>query len=383
MSHIIVEALNSYVSQKGKSISQVAYHLDISKSHLSEIKNEKKMASLDLGLRILNFTKASDEKKRDWIETSRSKISKNYEHLIQTETADRKKVHLKESLSQLMAENLDLLLIFMDILNNGVAGVSRIRIAEEYGQRNLIEVLRLVEMNYLTMNDDKLTLGPDVRVVLDKQSSHSLMKTVFEELKKQDQLQNNQSQFQFEIDDISDEGAEELKRIHKEAMEKAAQVFKQHSLKRSQGGKRFIFQVLSARLQNSLKTIAVILFCMSLFSGQQLWAGGIEGGGSTGRLMISDGIEGGASSLVIPNFLSREDAHEFGLIFSEKIKKGQSDLDFQEKADSNCRVPGWENQRAEITPLKLRVLPKFELNGNIQKYETRIEYEVRCRAKHK
>lgn len=249
MSNVVTLALNNYVAQKGKSLSQVAYYLEISKGHLSEVKNEKKIPSLDLGLRILNFTKASDEQKKEWIETSTRLISKNYEKLTQTESEKRKKVFIKEQLGVLLSENIKLLQIFLDIVNTGKLGISKARILAEYGVDGLRDIMCLGKLDYVIFENDMFTLAEDVRLVFDRQSSYRLMKSVFSHLKKQDLLQEKKGLFQFEMDDISKEGIQELEKIHKESMAKAAEVYKRHNLKRSEGGERYIFQVLTAGIQ--------------------------------------------------------------------------------------------------------------------------------------
>lgn len=249
MSNMVTLALNNYVAQKGKSLSQVAYYLDISKGHLSEVRNEKKIPSLDLGLRILNFTKASEEQKKEWVETSTRLISKNYEKLTQTESENRKKIFIKDHLGMLLSENIKLLQIFLDIVNTDKAGLTKTLILAEYGDDGLRDVMSFVRLNYIIFKNDIFTLDEDVRLVFDRQSSYRLMKSVFSHLKKQDLLQEKKGLFQFEMDDISKEGVKELEKIHKESMAKAAEVYKKHNLKRTEGGERYIFQLLTAGIQ--------------------------------------------------------------------------------------------------------------------------------------
>lgn len=367
MNNVVTQALNTYVSHKGKSLSQMAYHLNISKSHLSEIKNEKKVPSLDLGLRILNFTKSTEDQKREWIETSTKLISKNYEHLSQTQADDRKKVYLKESLGNILADNLDLLQIFLDVVNTDKVGLNRSIVLSEYGESAVHDLMNLVKLNYLTVDNDKFTLGEDVRIVFDKKSSYDLVKTVLSQLKKKDVLQDHKGLFQFEIDDISADGVKELEQIHKEAMAKAAEVYKKHGKKRSLGGERYIFQMLTARIQNTMKFIILLLFSFLIFKPYHSWAGGAEGGSSN-------------SSMVIPNLSSQEEAQSQGLLISEKMKKGNIS-ELEKRSQEICSDPRLGLREGRIVPLKLRVIPQFDLQTGRDNFEAHIEYQIQCRAK--
>jgi len=366
MSNVVTLALNNYVAQKGKSLSQVAYYLEVSKGHLSEIKNEKKVPSLDLGLRILNFTKASEEQKKEWIETSTKLISKNYEQLSQTESEKRKKIYIKENLGTILSENIELLQVFLDIINTDKQGLHQETLVAEYGTDVLNDVMSLVKLNYLIVENEYFTLDEDVRMVFDRQSSYRLMKSIFSKLKKQDLLQEKKGLFQFEMDDVSSEGIRELEKIHKEAMVKSAEVFKKHNLKRSQGGERYIFQVLTAGIQNTMKVLSLIILGLFIIQSDNSWAKG--------------GVEGGGSDYVIQNFNTHEEAHERGLSISEKIKKG-NETNLNRKLRNQCSDPRNSNSQLKITPLKLRVFPQYDLKTGTDKFEARIEYQTQCVSK--
>jgi transcriptional regulator with XRE-family HTH domain len=381
MSNIVTLALHNYVSQKGKSLSQVAYYLEVSKGHLSEIKNEKKVPSLDLGLRILNFTKATEEQKKEWIETSTRLISKNYEELTQTESLKRKKIYIKENLGTILSENLELLQVFLDIVNTEQQGLTQNTIVAEYGENVLQDVNSLVKLNYIKVDNGCFTLDEDVRLVLDRQSSYLLMKSVFEKLKKQDLLQEKKGLFQFEMDDISKAGIMELEKIHKEAMAKAAEVYKKHNLKRSQGGERYIFQMLTAGIQNSMKVLILVIFSMLLLKSGNTWAGGVEGGSSDSSTIFSSEIETNISNFVLQNFNSKEEAYQKAMLMSDKIKQG-IETDLSKKLKDQCNDPR-NNTKAKlkITPLKLRVFPQYDLKSGTEKFEARIEYQTQCAGK--
>jgi transcriptional regulator with XRE-family HTH domain len=380
MSNVVTMALNNYVSQKGKSLSQVAYYLEVSKGHLSEIKNEKKTPSLDLGLRILNFTKATEEEKKEWIETSTRLISKNYEQLTQTESINRKKIYIKENLGAILSENIELLQIFLDIINTDNNGLKKDIILSEYGETGLSDLNSLVKLNYVKNENELFTLDEDVRMVFDRQSSYRLMKSIFQKLKKQDLLQEKKGLFQFEMDDISREGITELEKIHKEAMKKASDVYKKHNLKRSQGGERYIFQVLTAGIQNSMKVLVLIIFCTMFIKSDNTWAGGVEGGGSDYSAIYNNDIDTGTTDFVLQDFNTKEEAYQKAMMMSDKIKAGK-ETDLSKRLQDLCKDPRSFNSKLKITPLKLRVFPQYDIKSGTEKFEARIEYQTQCASR--
>lgn len=108
--------LNRYLSSTDLSLSQVARNLEVSKGHLSEIKNGKTDPALNTGLKILKMCGLTLEQRRTWAHFYNSTLSPEYNEVYND--LDRKNLQqINEKLSFQLANNLELLNAYLDIVN--------------------------------------------------------------------------------------------------------------------------------------------------------------------------------------------------------------------------------------------------------------------------
>ena len=96
-------------------MDQVAKKWEISTAMLSQIKNGKKRAGIDLGLKILRESGANVEKRKSWLENRYTQESKEY--ILVQEEFKRKKVEqsLQSEFCEMLESEPVLLDIFLDM----------------------------------------------------------------------------------------------------------------------------------------------------------------------------------------------------------------------------------------------------------------------------
>lgn len=126
-----------------------------------------------------------------------------------------------------------------------------------------------------------------------------------------------------------------------------------------------------------MKLMILIIFVTLLSKANYIWAGGLEGGSSDDSVIFSSDLETGTSNFIIQNFPSKEEAYKSGLLMGEKMKKGQA-LELEKQLKYKCADPRSNASKLKIIPLKMRILPQYNLQSASDKFETRIEYESLC-----
>jgi transcriptional regulator with XRE-family HTH domain len=268
--------LNSYLSHSRLSLSQVAQKLEISKGQLSELKNKKKRPTLDKGIRILKFCGADIEQIRTWIDEYHIEECSEYAELISYNEEKVEKHKLKTKLARRMATNLELLHLYIDVLNESDKGISREYILRNYGEAGSIDIQYLISGEIVAIKEERFFPAENQNYsFIDVENSYDLMKSVFD-AQKDDYLSNEEKQrcFQFTIEDVSEKGKEELKMAFEQYMKEVHKITKEHALPITQGGSRYIIQAMSSLM----KTALILMISLMSFTSFKAHAGGVGGG---------------------------------------------------------------------------------------------------------
>lgn len=276
--------LNRFLNGSKLSLSQVAQRLAVSKGHLSEIKNGKATPALNTGLRILKICGLSLEERRAWAHFYNKTISDEYLEVFQ-EVERKNSQKLNEKVSFLLARDLNLMNAYIDIVNEE-ADLPLVNLRVEYGKSIENKLDKLVAEDILekkTTELGKVYCTGKVDPVITKNSSYDLLREVVDDQQLKFQAGDLDGSFKFHINDISEEGREELINLLSDTMKKAEKIMEDHKSKKDNGGKRVIFEVLTG----SLKTLVFIFFfgLMALSSNIQAQpTGGLTGGSD--RILI-------------------------------------------------------------------------------------------------
>jgi hypothetical protein len=179
------------------------------------------------------------------------------------------------------------------------------------------------------------------------------MKNVFDNQKDKYYSNSLDGIFQFEIDDISEEGYQELRKIFDRAMSDASQVYKKHKTLRSNNGKRIVFQCLTGKLMNVLMAI----LCSFMFL-------------TYSPSILAFGIEGGSSTITVSSILTKERAIDIGNEIELDLKKNRYSKHLKGVSIECMGYP------RKVEPLRFTIENYWK---DQQKYfETKVKFKYKC-----
>ncbi|MDC1173909.1 hypothetical protein OAT67_00825 [Bacteriovoracaceae bacterium] len=272
----ISNSLEEYLNGTRLSMNQVATRWGVSTPLLSQIKNGKKKASLELGLKILRESGASINERKRWIESQGSKCSE-LGKVYKDEQKERVELKLKSNVSELLESHPIMIDIFLDISLMGTTGLSWNSILKNYGEYGFQYINQLIASGIVSKKNDRyFIVHENLPHALNLENSLGMMKSVFDRLKTSAQKEEFKGEFHFDLTDVSKEGYEKLKELNKEYSKKMIKIVKENEMPRIEGGVRIISQNITSILQ---------CFCLIfLFIGSPTLTfaqgGGLTGGGS-------------------------------------------------------------------------------------------------------
>lgn len=365
--NLVAVELEKFLQTSRLSMTGLAKKLQISKAQLSLIKNNKKTPSLDLGLKILKYTGTNSELRKEWALDHLSKHSDEYEELENSVKEELKKIKLAQSICDRFENNLTLMNLYLDIVNadNGITVYS---IERNYGKESLHLVDALISAGLISKTNEILKAA-NTRTVLTKRSSYNFMKTIFDDQRDKFDAGTKEGKFQFIMDDVDAEGQKKLEELLMKTMKEAGEILKSHECPRSKGGKRVIFQVLSAMVKGPMLVLVLIL------TSTGGWAGGVEGGSAP-----VGGVEGGSSAVVrmrTVSDLGKYKVDEKIIEWKEQIQD-QNWNDLKEKAYEACNEKYRMTSRSHIN-LNLNKLyfDRYWIE-RVEHNEANAEISVQC-----
>lgn len=277
---LLRHAVESYLHQSHLSLSALAGKLDISKSHLSDIKNGKAKAGLDLGLKILKRCGADLNMRREWLDEYMKEEVPEYSDLQQTAVADSSSSKLSQEFCQRLETNSTLMHIILDVMEQGELGLARSDILTRYGQAGIEFAESLVEAGLVVSRLERY-YASDQRLQLSRKSSYSFVENTLREQREKYLAGQYEGRFEFQVDDVTEVAMEELFQLHQDYMKRAAEIVKKV---RHQDGakkcKRVMVQAMTSVLRNNL-VVMVMGALLTFFSLSDAIAdGGGLGGGS-------------------------------------------------------------------------------------------------------
>lgn len=285
------QVLEGYLSQNDLSLSSLANQLEVSKSHLSDIKNGKAKAGIDLGLKILKTCGADVAMRRDWLDIYMRNEIPEYQELQQSIVNQWTENKLSKEVGEQFENNLDLMHIALDIIETREIGLAQTDLASRYGEkgRNLADSLVTAG---IAKSINSRYYADDKRLILSKKSSYSFVESILRDQRERHLTGSYEGRFEFQVDDVSEGTLQELFTLHQEYMKRLAEVIKKarHSEK-PQKGKRVLIQALTCVLRNNLLIFVGVLlsgFAVGLLNGKTAIAadGGLGGGSNASRIQI-------------------------------------------------------------------------------------------------
>lgn len=312
----VTEALNTYLSGTRLSMDQVAKKWNISTAMLSQVKNGKKRAGVDLGLKILRESGTDIESRRNWLE--HRYLSESEEYSLVHNEIKRKKVekNLQSEFCELLENEPALLDIFLDIALAEEAGVSWNAIFKHYGEYGTELATSLVESGTVSLVENRYKINQENSTFIsDELTSFGIVKAIIEAQRTRKKREQFRGELQYDVTDVSPEAYEELINLNKEYVKQVRSILEDHEKHRLTGGVRVVCQSLVALAKGSL--CLLLLLTLGSFSIDDSYAGGLRGGSSDKTL---GGISGGSSDLKA-RLRKPRDIHHRGEVFKFKESK--------------------------------------------------------------
>ncbi len=290
--NVISDALNSYLSNTRLSMEQIAHKWNISSAMLSQIKNGKKRAGIDLGLKILREAGTNIESRKMWLDDRYMQESQEYGLIKEEFTRMKAEKSLQNDFCELLESHPVLLDIFLDIALAEKTGITWNSIYKNYGEHGADLALTLVESKLVVRDEEKFFINEqNSTFISDDVTSFGIVKAIIELQKTRKKRNIFKGELQYDITDVSKEAYAELIELNKEYVKKVRSILQENEMHRLAGGVRIVCQSLVSLAKGSL---CLALF-LCVFSQSPAHAGGISGG-SSDRLL--GGIGGGASDLI-------------------------------------------------------------------------------------
>ena len=272
---IIVEKLTGFLEGTRLSMHQVAERWNVSSPMLSQIKNGKKKAGIDLGLKILRESGANVEERKAWLESRYFEESKEASLIKDSLQKTKVEKSLKESFCRSLESNPVLMNIFLDISIAEESGISWNSIFKSYGDYGVELATGLIEVGLVKYESGKYVISESgVTHIMDTSTSYGMLKGIIERFRnKSDSKKAFGRKLSWEINDLSRQGVDQLLEAHQRFEKECAEIIESNELHSNNGGIR----VISQSLLGALKALLIVGF-LTVFPGMDSWAGGLKGG---------------------------------------------------------------------------------------------------------
>jgi hypothetical protein len=408
MNNLISNSLNTYLGGTRLSMDQVAKKWSISTAMLSQIKNGKKRAGIDLGLKILRENGTDVEIRKKWLDSRKGEESNEY--LIVKEELQKNKIkkNLQEEFSKLLENEPALLDIFLDIAIAEDKGISWNSIYKNYGEYGTGLVESLEETGLVRLEDNRFFIDVEnAKFITNELTSFGIVKAVIEMQKTRKKRGQFEGELRYNISDISKEAFSELIELNLSYVEKTREIIDNNEVHRLKGGVRVVCQSLVSIAKGSL----CLLLVLNLMGRAE--ASGIEGGSSNQAL---GGIEGGSSrifksirkprdffgrhggkfqyektALLVPHaFDEKQGAIDAIVDLNKEMENGKYNskllrririTNHEEcKGTSLDQIMKKEFKKASIKPIGFKITESFNGKGE-PRYSVKADYYVPCEKK--
>lgn len=371
VTNVVSDALNTYLSNTRLSMEQVAGKWNISSAMLSQIKNGKKRAGIDLGLKILRESGSDLDKRKTWLEKRHTEESDEY-HLIKEETQKRKiETTLQNEFSKILESQPILLDIFLDIALAEKNGISWNSIYKNYGDHGADLVMTLVDAKIVLHQDDKFFINEvNAYFISDDLTSFGIVKAIIELQQNRKRRNQFKGELKYDVTDISKEAYDELITLNKDYVGKVRVILQENEMHRLAGGIRVVCQSLVSLAKGSL----CLLLLLSMFQTDS-YAGGIGGGASD---QVAGGIGGGSSELIRAFKRPRDFTGRFGKRFIyEKASLSvphhftEKEQAVQEMVELNKRLVEGSYDKGILRRMNVRPNDKCKSSQNLNSHSMR------------
>lgn len=260
---------------------QLAKKWDTSISFLSQIKNKKRNANLDLAIKIMQELDVPTTEKAYYCRLIQNRKSKNIEVIDEEIKSLEKKKLLSDKFSKILEGESYSLDIFLDISLAESEGVPLGYIFRNYGNQGIriADLLAETELvskkgNTYFIDDENCHFTPS------KEALFGIINKVNERLNTRVSTDSFEGGFNLEIHDISEVGLEKLKVLLDRQIEEVQTVIENHKKEAKHGGVRVSYSHVLGKIMEKANTVmmSLLIFIFTISISLPTVAGGISGG---------------------------------------------------------------------------------------------------------
>ncbi len=270
----VSDALNKYLGQTRLSMEQVARKWDVSSAMLSLVRNNKKSAGIDLGLKILREAGINPSKRKIWLEKKVYSLSDESKIVEDDLKVENKTTELMGTICEQLGQSKILLDIFLDITLSEELGLPRNALLKDYGKRGLQEVSILINAKICRFENNRFIINSINNIFsYDSRSTFEVVNNLIREQRLNFLNDEFKGKLEFDVTDITEDGYKEILKIQKEYQANIRKVLNKNQSHRRTGGVR----VFSQSIISVLKTTAMMLALVIIINNNTEARGGVTG----------------------------------------------------------------------------------------------------------
>ena len=244
-------AIEDYIQTKGISQNRLAAMLEMSSTHLSDVKAGKRTPTLDKVIDICEKIELTEAEKERVIAALNIQKSSKYAELLKKKEQKQELNKLSEEASFKLANDMDLLNAFTDLYYED-DGIHKGIMIEKYGLAIINKLEYLSQRNIVSRDNDTFKVDANKYQGFTAKSSFNFLQNVIKHEENQFDVNDCLGKSRFDWDDVDDDGYTEMLKIVEEAQEKMNKIAEKHALPVNKGGKRIAYMNFMSCIQKCL-----------------------------------------------------------------------------------------------------------------------------------
>ncbi len=280
----IRDLIKQKLENSNLSLRQLAKKWETSISLLSQVKNRKRKANLDLAIRIMQEMNVPVREKARYVELIQGRGSKNINLVSEELKNEEKRELLSEHFSKILDGESNALDIFLDISLSEEKGCSSNEILRNYGKQGLSVANLMANSDLIRKEDNRFYIElENTHFTPSRQTLFGIINKVNENLNSKVATNEFVGSYNLEIHDISEDALKELKELHIKQVAEVQNLISKNKKNLKEGGVRVSFSHVLGKMKD-FSSLMICLFFISLsftlLTGNTYATGGISGGHS-------------------------------------------------------------------------------------------------------
>lgn len=268
--------VETYLEKTNLSLRQVANKWEISPSLLSLIKNRKRRPNIDIALKIMQANRVSANEQAKYCELRTHERSKQYEKVKDEIKKAKESKLLTENFSKILETEPYALDIFLEVSLAGEKGKSHPFIFKEYGSLGIQIADYLALSEFIHKKDNRYYINEsDCNFKPTRRTLFGIINKINQRFNQRVHNNDFQGSFHLEINEVSEEGYQQIKQVQKKYINEIQQIIADHHQPLESGGIRMSFNTVMGKIKEFV-TLCLVIFLF--IQSSSTLAGGVSGG---------------------------------------------------------------------------------------------------------